>query len=88
MRRLAVIKEKKTSQDIDRQKLSRFRSTLPHSSSEYHNLRQSVILIPLTISVATTLLNFSRDFFSFLHFLNVIRHQILEKLHRVKVSSA
>ena len=34
----AAIKGKKTSQDMDRQKISRFRSTLPYLSSEYRNL--------------------------------------------------
>ena len=46
-----AIKEKATSQDIDRPKISRFRSTPPYLSSEYRKLRHT---IPLTISLATT----------------------------------
>ena len=49
-RLLAAIKEK-NSQDIDRPKISRFRSTLPYLSSKYRNLGHT---IPLTISLATT----------------------------------
>ena len=55
VRLLAAIKVKKTSQDIDRPKTSRFRSTLPYLSSEYCNLRHT---IPLTTSLATTVSKF------------------------------
>ena len=47
-------KGKTTSQDIDRPKVSRFRSTLPYLNSEYRNLHHN---IPLTISFATTVPN-------------------------------
>ena len=55
VRILVAIKERRTSQDIDRPKIIRFRSTLPYLSSEHRNLRHSV---PLTISLTTTVSNF------------------------------
>ena len=50
---MAAIKGTKNSQDVDRQKISRFRSTLPYFSFEYRNLRTRHT-ISLKISIATT----------------------------------
>ena len=60
VRLLATTKDKKkTSQDIDRPKISRFRGTLLYLTSEYRNLRHT---IPLTISLATTVSTFFKEF--------------------------
>ena len=55
VRLLAAIKETKTLQNINRPKISSFRSKMPYLSFEYHNLRHT---IQLTISMGSTVSNF------------------------------